>query len=335
MTEPAKYWIAAFTLAALSLFLILPLGLLSSLLAGLLVYQLVEFGVRPLARLGILPSVARIMLLVLIVGTVVGGIGFGVVALISRMTAGPDSLVALLHKIADVLDTARSHLPAWLHDYLPYGLDEWRALASSWLRENARHLSVVGRDLGLLVAHIVVGMIIGGMVAITGGTTGRPMKPLAAAFNERVKCLIGAFRRIVFSQVRISALNTALTGLFLAFVLPAFGSPLPLVKTLIVITFIVGLLPVIGNLISNTIIFLIALSVSPFAAGGALIFLILIHKLEYFVNAHIMGTQIRSHAWELLVAMLVMEAAFGVQGLIAAPIYYSYIKDELSMKKWI
>jgi len=54
-----------------------------------------------------------------------------------------------------------------------------------------------------------------------------------------------------------------------------------------------------------------------------------IHKLEYFLNARIVGTQINARPWELLVAMLVMEAAFGAGGLIAAPIYYAYLKDEL------
>ena len=43
----------------------------------------------------------------------------------------------------------------------------------------------------------------------------------------------------------------------------------------------------------------------------------------------------RAHAWELLIAMLVMEAAFGVYGLIAAPIYYAYIKQELVSEKLI
>ena len=41
------------------------------------------------------------------------------------------------------------------------------------------------------------------------------------------------------------------------------------------------------------------------------------------------GTKIQAHAWELLLAMLVMDAAFGLPGLVAAPIYYAYIKDEL------
>ena len=96
------------------------------------------------------------------------------------------------------------------------------------------------------------------------------------------------------------------------------------------VTFIVGLLPVIGNLISNTIIVAMALSVIRSGRRSrSLVFLIVIHKLEYFLNARIIGGQIEARAWELLIAMLVMEAAFGLPGVIAAPIFYAYIKREL------
>ena len=60
-----------------------------------------------------------------------------------------------------------------------------------------------------------------------------------------------------------------------------------------------------------------------------------IHKLVYFLNARIVGKQISARPWELLVAMLVMEAAFGAGGLVAAPIYYAYLKDELSDRKLV
>ena len=109
------------------------------------------------------------------------------------------------------------------------------------------------------------------------------------------------------------------------------GVHLPLTKTLIVITFVVGLLPVVGNLISNTLIVIVALSVSLWVALAALIFLVLIHKFEYFLNAKIVGGQIRARAWEILLAMLVMEAAFGLPGVVAAPIFYAYLKKELEV----
>jgi predicted PurR-regulated permease PerM len=125
------------------------------------------------------------------------------------------------------------------------------------------------------------------------------------------------------------------TAIFLLGVLPLMGIHVPLSKTLVVLTFIVGLLPVVGNLVSNTAVTIAALSVSLGVGVAALGFLIVIHKLEYFLNARIVGMQINARAWELLVAMLVMEAAFGLPGMIAAPIYYAYLKSELEFEKLI
>jgi predicted PurR-regulated permease PerM len=68
---------------------------------------------------------------------------------------------------------------------------------------------------------------------------------------------------------------------------------------------------------------------------GALLYLIVIHKLEYVLNARIVGGEIRARAWELLLAMLLMEAAFGLAGLVAAPVFYAYIKRELLDQGWI
>jgi predicted PurR-regulated permease PerM len=98
---------------------------------------------------------------------------------------------------------------------------------------------------------------------------------------------------------------------------------------MILITFIAGLLPVVGNLISNTVIVVISLSHSLSTAAMALLFLVTIHKLEYFLNAKIIGTQINAKAWELLTAMLIMESMFGIPGVIAAPVLYAYLKTEL------
>ena len=72
---------------------------------------------------------------------------------------------------------------------------------------------------------------------------------------------------------------------------------------------------------------------SPLAmALLSLVYLIVIHKLEYFLNAKIIGSRIHSRAWELLVAILAMEAMFGVAGVIAAPIFYCFVKDELAAR---
>ena len=63
---------------------------------------------------------------------------------------------------------------------------------------------------------------------------------------------------------------------------------------------------------------------------ASLAFLVVVHKFEYFLNARIVGNQIKAAAWELLTAMLIMESLFGLAGVIAAPIIYAWAKDELN-----
>jgi predicted PurR-regulated permease PerM len=174
--------------------------------------------------------------------------------------------------------------------------------------------------------------VIGAMISLHEALPDETPGPLAVALIERARRVGDAFRRVVFAQVRISAVNTVFTAIYLVGVLPLFGVNLPYAKTLVVVTFLCGLIPVIGNLISNTVIVVVSLSVSLEAALGSLGFLVVIHKLEYFLNARIVGTQIRASAWELLLAMLVMESAFGIAGVAAAPIYYAYLKDELAAR---
>jgi predicted PurR-regulated permease PerM len=117
--------------------------------------------------------------------------------------------------------------------------------------------------------------------------------------------------------------------------LPIFDIHLPFAKTLVILTFLLGLLPVVGNLISNTLVFIAGLTLSLSVALIALSYLVVIHKFEYFLNAKIVGSRIRANSWEVLIAMLIFQGAFGLAGLVAAPIYYAYLKSELEQAKLI
>jgi predicted PurR-regulated permease PerM len=64
-------------------------------------------------------------------------------------------------------------------------------------------------------------------------------------------------------------------------------------------------------------------------ALACLVFLIAIHKAEYFINAQVIGHRTHMGVWELLAVMFVMEAVFGPAGLVAAPLFYAYLKKEL------
>jgi predicted PurR-regulated permease PerM len=328
----SKYGAVTLVVASVALLAVLELHLVVALLAGLLIYELVDGLAARLRSLGLAPTAGKaVALTVVLVVTIVliAGSGSGLYGLLSNKS---DNLVALLQKMADALDLASTQFPAWVRDSLPTNAEEFNAAASSWLRQHASALQVAGEGFVRGLTHVVAGIVIGSLAVVGAHRPGPDAKPLLLAAAERLRHLRGAFRGVVFAQIRISALNTLLTGIYLGIVLPALGSSLPLTKTLIVVTFFAGLLPILGNLISNTIIVVISLSLSIYVALGSLGFLIGVHKLEYFVNARIIGGRIRARAWELLLAMLVMDAAFGIPGVIVAPIYYAYLKDELAAR---
>lgn len=325
---------AAWLLTGLALFLLLRLHLLPALLAGLLVYELVHLA-APLLERRLSNQRAKLAAVALLAIGIVGAVSLAVAGSLAFFKSDAGSLTALVRKMAEIIDNSRQSLPDWLVASLPADGEAIRNGIVHWLREHAGEVQLAGKEAAVALAHILVGLVIGAMVALREVSAEVPMAPLATALAERARRLADAFRRIVFAQVRISAINTAFTALYLAVLLPLLGVHLPLTKTLIAVTFVAGLVPVIGNLISNVVIVVVSLAHSPQVALGSLGFLVVIHKLEYFLNARIVGAQISAKAWELLLAMLVMEAAFGLPGVVAAPIYYAYLKDELVSAKLV
>jgi predicted PurR-regulated permease PerM len=320
---------ASYVLAAIALLVVLKAGLLAALFAGLLVYSLVHV-VTPALGKNIDDQRARMVAVAIIAAIVVLLLSLAVWGTLSFFQSEAGSVEALLKKMADIVEESRDQMPAWLKDYIPASAEAIRAAFTDWLRTHAAQAQNFGQEAGRTVAHLLIGMVIGAMAALYDTTTLPNYKPLAAALHARVVNLHGAFRRIVFAQIRIAAINAVFTGIYLMVVLPLAGIELPLRKTMIAVTFFAGLLPVLGNLISNTVIVIVGLSHSLATAMASLLFLVVIHKLEYFLNARIIGSHINARTWELLTAMLAMEAVFGLPGVIAAPVLYAYIKMELS-----
>ena len=320
--------IASYILMTGGLYFILHAGLLSALFSGLLVFSLVHMLAPRLER-HISGQRAKLVAVAGLSALVIAGLSLATWATIRFLQSDAGNLQTLLQKMADIIEASRDQIPAWLLLYLPDNADALREMMIRWLREHAVEAKLLGEQAGRAAAHVLIGMIVGAMAALQETRVESPYLPLAAALAERLARLNDAFRRIVFAQVRIAGINAILTGIYLLVILPMLGVNLPLAKTLVIITFLTGLLPVVGNLISNTILVIVGLSHSLNIALGSLLYLMLIHKLEYFLNARIIGSQIQARSWELLVAMLAMEAAFGLYGVIAAPVLYAYLKSEL------
>jgi predicted PurR-regulated permease PerM len=323
--------VSALVLAGIALIAVLKLHLLAALLTGLLVYETVHLLTPVIrARLNSRRS-ARLIAVLLLTLVIIALVTAAILGAISFFRYG--GLNTLLGKLAEIIDGSRNMLPAWTDPYLPESAEELRGVVVQWLREHAAVVQGAGTELGRGIAYVLIAMIIGALLSLQE-EVGAPIdqRPLARALKERASHFGSAFRRVVLAQGWISALNTGLTWLYLAVALPLFGVHLPLVKTLLLLTFVVGLLPVVGNLISNSAIVIVSFSQGMPVAISSLTFLVVTHKLAYFLNARIIGSKIQARAWEILVAMLVMEAAFGIAGLVAAPIYYAYLKDELSAR---
>jgi len=320
----------AWILTALGLFFILHLHVLSSLMAGLFVHSLIHGLAEQIRGKRLTHEKAKLVALLIVVAIIAAVGAAAVVVLVLFLR--PDHISELFRKLAESLDAAR-HWVKELNAIIPeVDADGVRARLAAWLHEHSEEVKKYGSEFGHLLLHAVIGIVVGALLAFE---TRLPRGPLASALHERARRLSNGFKAVVFAQIKISALNTVLTAAYLFIILPTFGVHLGLRKTLVVATFICGLMPVVGNLVSNTVIVIISMGHSPEVAAGSLMFLIVIHKLEYFVNAKIMGTEIHAAAWEMLIVIFSFEAAFGVPGVIAAPIFYAYAKRELEDRQLI
>ena len=144
---------------------------------------------------------------------------------------------------------------------------------------------------------------------------------------RRFKLFFQSFAKVIGAQIIISVINTGLTAIFLLVMGYKFAA------VLVALTFLCGLLPIIGNLLSNTLIVGVGFTVSPKTALIALIFLVVIHKLEYFLNSKIIGDRIKTPMWLTLIGLIVGEKLMGIPGMILAPVVLHYIKMEASRNK--
>jgi predicted PurR-regulated permease PerM len=140
----------------------------------------------------------------------------------------------------------------------------------------------------------------------------------------RFRAFYESFRRVMGAQIIISLLNSGLTAIYLVII------GLPYTALLVVLTFFCGLLPIIGNIIGNSVIVVVSFKESPQLAIASLTYLIVIHKFEYFLNGKIIGDRIKNPVWLTLLGLLLGERLMGIPGMILAPVILNFIKVEAS-----
>lgn len=330
----ARVVLASYIIMGAALLLVMLQGLLPGLLSVCVGFVLTRGLARLLARTSatarhsaLLPRWAQVLAAAIIILAPLALLSGALSHTRTYITEAPQQYKELLDYLARTVLELREKLPADMADQLPDGAQEIQHLLASYLGAKAGILAHAGRAwlTGLLYAY--VGLIIGALAAV------RPvaprLAPLTHALRQRIRFLGLAFRQIVAAQFWIATFNTLLTAIFLLAVLPLWQLELPYTPALITLTFFAGLIPIVGNLLCNAVMTLVGLSVSPIAAAACLGFLILIHKAEYVINAKVVGQRTHMGVWELLAVMFVAESVFGPAGLVAAPLFYAYLKKEL------
>src|SRR5487761_2332582 len=195
---------ASYLLAAAALLEIIGVHLLSALLSGLLVYELVQ-AMTPLLGRRISGERAR-MVVVAVLGAIVVGLLIllilGAISFFRSEIGNPELLWQ--QQLMPLVEKARQQLPAVLGDHLPDSVDDLRVGAAELARKHAATLQLAGKEAVRLFVHILIGLVLGAIIALSHTRPAHQVGPLAAALGLRCRRLALAFHNIVFAQLKIS-----------------------------------------------------------------------------------------------------------------------------------
>lgn len=247
-----------------------------------------------------------------------------------------DNVKLMLSYVFETLQEIKKYIPLYLSELIPTTIDSLKKETIDILQDNTAHIFEITKQSVSFIIHVLIGVLLACLVVIDKSHNQNKKTGLKEELSKRLLVYKSVFEKILTAQVKISSINTILTSVYLLIVIPlVFHIHLPYVGTIVVLTFLFGLIPVIGNLITNVIIVVVSLSASLWLAILSLLYLIIIHKLEYYFNAKIIGGKIETSIWELLIVMIVFESIWGIGGVIVSPFVYGYIKEEMKLKNLI
>lgn len=211
-----------------------------------------------------------------------------------------------------------------------------KTVAMDEVKDKVANVGRYARAAGLQFAMLIMGLVVAVSLFVSAKweTDNDPdvgkdslYSTVVRELRLRFHTFYASFARVIGAQIAISTINTILTAVFLLW------NGYHYITVIIVLTFLLGLLPIIGNVLSNTLIVGVGFTVSPRVALFALIFLVVIHKLEYFLNSKIVGDRIKNPMWLTLVGLILGEKLMGIPGMILAPVVLHYIKVETSRNR--
>ena len=156
----------------------------------------------------------------------------------------------MMQQMADILRSTRLWLGGYGRQLIPDVMTDAENIKGAivvWLKAHAETLRIAGGTFSIGLLHVFMGMLLAIVVFFRHVTHHEDnlRGPLAFYLTEKVDRFANAFSRIATAQIKVSAINTLIVTAYLA-VLLNIGKSVPFMTTLIVITFICGLLPILG-----------------------------------------------------------------------------------------
>src|SRR5690349_10964342 len=158
--SPSHLTAATHVLTAVALTLVLHLHLLSALLAGLLVYSVVN-ALAPGLQRHLPGSRAHWFVVAVLAAVVVGALTAAIVAGIALLNSETGNPTVIFERLMPLIERARTKLPPVVTENLPENVEEIRATIIGWLREHAAQLQLAGKQAARIVVQLLIGIVLG------------------------------------------------------------------------------------------------------------------------------------------------------------------------------
>lgn len=235
----------------------------------------------------------------------------------------------------EALNDLRPHLPKAIAKQLPSSIGAMNKKideAAAVFGKNAVGFGVTGMH---LLFQLMFAVLIAGACSTKEKEGVAHNRLLRREWLARISEYSACFSTLMTAQLYVAVWNAFCTALFLYGILPLMGVELSFREALVIFTLLISLIPALGNMVANSVMAFLCLPHGISVVIAAIIFLVLVHKAEYLINARIIGQNVQASVPEMLIAILIGERLFGLSGLILGPVTYAYIKMYLIKKELV
>jgi len=257
-------------------------------------------------------GISRRLALVGVVLAVLGGVAVAILLGVGRAAR---SIVVMRDTFPEKIAALREH-PLYLRIHEHLG-------DTDKVVDGAKHYGGSALHYASALGHILVYATVGFILAVVFLLEEEHLKKLRASMDPM--SLIGTVTRwlghvcdsvivTVQLQLIVAACNAALTlPVLLLLGIPHVGS-------LMVLIFVSGLVPVIGNLVSGVVLSLLAFHAKGWLGVGLFVALTaILHKIEaYYLNPRLTARHVQLPGFVLIVSLLLWEHLLGFVGLFVS-----------------